>query len=99
MYCKYHCLLYAGNGYSCMYSQSRVCARNLEIAQCSCAVSRLRNAVAQSRDCAALLRNLEIGTQFEDSENALRNLEIAHIPKLHGTYIYIKLYDHPLPEH
>jgi hypothetical protein len=45
------------------------------------------NAVAQSRDCAALLRNLEIGTQFEDSENALRNLEIAHIPKLHGTCI------------
>ena len=45
------------------------------------------NAVAQSRDCAALLRNLEIGTQFEDSENALRNLEIAHIPKLRGTYI------------
>ena len=34
-----------------------------------------------------LLRNLEIGTQFRDSENALRNLEIAQIPKLRGTYI------------
>ena len=51
----------------------------------------------QSRDCAMQLRSLEIaqcscayleiGTQFEDSENALRNLEIAHIPKLRGTYI------------
>ena len=64
-----------------------VCILNPEFAH---AISRLRNAVAQSRDCAALLRNLEIGTQFEDSENALRNLEIAHIPKLHGTYIYFQ---------
>ena len=31
--------------------------------------------------CAIRLRNLEIGTQFRDSENALRNLEIAQIPE------------------
>ena len=43
----------------------------------------------QSRDCAAILRNLEIGTQFQDSENAQRNLEIAQIPKLRGTYTYV----------
>jgi len=30
--------------------------------------------------------NLENGTQFLDSENMQRNLEIAQIPKLHGTY-------------
>jgi len=30
-------------------------------------------------------RNLEIGTQFWDSENAQRNLEIAQIPRLRGT--------------
>ena len=41
----------------------------------------------ESRDCAILsLRNLEIGTQFRDSENAQRNLEIAQIPKLRRTY-------------
>jgi len=33
----------------------------------------------QSKDW---LRNLEIGTQFRDSENAQRNLEIAQIPRL-----------------
>ena len=42
---------------------------------------------AQSRDCAVSLCNLEIGTQFQDSENAQRNLEIAQIPKLRGTYL------------
>ena len=36
----------------------------------------------QSQDC---LRKLEIGTQFRDSESALRNLEIAQIPKLRRT--------------
>ena len=37
----------------------------------------MRSNSAQSRDCAAILCNLEIGTQFRDSENAQRNLEIA----------------------
>ena len=40
----------------------------------------------ESRDCAILsLRNLEIGTQFRDSENAQCNLEIEQIPKLRRT--------------
>ena len=34
----------------------------------------------QSRELA---RNLEIGKQFPDSENAQYNLEIAQIPRLH----------------
>ena len=45
--------------------------------------------IARSRDCVNLVRNLEIGMQFPDSENALRNLEIAQIPRLCGTYTYI----------
>ena len=32
------------------------------------------------------MRNLEIGTQSQDSENAQRNLEIAQIPRLRRTY-------------
>ena len=32
------------------------------------------------------MRNLEIGTQSQDSENAQRNLEIAQILRLQGTY-------------
>ena len=32
------------------------------------------------------LCNLEIGTQFQNSENAQHNLESAQFPKLHGTY-------------
>ena len=32
------------------------------------------------------LCNLEIGTQFLDSDNAQRNLKIAQIPRLHITY-------------
>ena len=55
--------------------------RNSEIAQTYCAISRMA-------------RNLEIGTQFWDSENAQRNLEnvqrnleIAQIPKLRRTYV------------
>ena len=46
----------------------------------------------QSRDCAHVLRNLEIAhkcyaiprlpAQSQDSENAQRNLEIAQIPRL-----------------
>ena len=31
------------------------------------------------------MRNLKIGTQSQDSENAQRNLEIAQIPRLRGT--------------
>ena len=43
--------------------------------------------VAQSRDRATIMRNLEIGTQSQDPENAQRNLEIAQILRLRGTYI------------
>ena len=32
-----------------------------------------------------LVRNLEIGTQFLDSENLQHNLGIAQISRLHGT--------------
>ena len=34
------------------------------------------------------MRNLEIGTQFPDSENAQHILEISQIPILCGTYTY-----------
>jgi len=43
------------------------------IAQTYCAISRLS------------AHNLKIGAQFPDSKNALHNLEIAQIPKLHRT--------------
>ena len=33
---------------------------NLEIAHYSCAISRLRTTVARSRDCATIVRNLQI---------------------------------------
>ena len=55
---------------------------NLEIAQTYCAIPRLRKRIAQSQDW---LHNLKIGTQFQDSENVQRNLEIAQIPRLRGT--------------
>ena len=35
------------------------------------------------------LLNLEIGTQFPDSENVQRILKIAQIPRLHRTYVRI----------
>ena len=38
-------------------------------------------------DCARNLRDLEIGTQSQDSENVQHNLEIAQILRLRGTYI------------
>ena len=38
------------------------------------------------QDCAQVLHNLEIGTQFQDSENAQHTLQIAQIPKLRRTY-------------
>ena len=54
---------------------------HLQIAQTYCSISRMA-------------RNLEIGTQFWDSENAQRNLEnvqrnleIAQIPRLRRTYV------------
>jgi len=34
------------------------------------------------------VHNLEIGTQFPDSENAQRNLEIVQIPRLHRIFIF-----------
>ena len=36
-----------------------------------------------------MLQNLKIGTQSQDSENALRNLEIAQILRLRETYTLI----------
>ena len=54
-----------------------VCMRNLR---------NLHTIVAQSRDHATIVRNLNIGTQSQDSENAQCNLEIAQIPRLRGTY-------------
>ena len=42
--------------------------------------------IALSRDCVNPVRNLEISTQFRDSKNVQRNLEIAQIPRLRGTY-------------
>ena len=54
---------------------------------------------AQSRDCAAILHNLVIGTQFQDSEIAQRNLEITQrnleitqIPKLRRTNTHTVVY-------
>ena len=35
------------------------------------------------------MHNLEIGTQFPDSENAWRNLEFTQIPRLRETYTFI----------
>ena len=58
----------------------------------NCAISRLRTGAARSRDCVNPLRNLEIGAQFSDSKNAQRNLEIAQIPRLRGTYTSVELY-------
>ena len=56
----------------------------------NCAISRLCTGAARSRDCALVPRNLETGTQFRDSENAQRNLEITQIPRLRGTYMSVK---------
>ena len=61
------------------------CARNRNYS-----ISRWRTGVARSRHCAPVprnleshcvnpVRNLEMGTQFRDSESAQRNLEIALI--------------------
>jgi len=66
-----------------VYYTRKLHSHNLEIAQTSYAVSRL---AVQSWDW---LCNLEIGTQFLDSENVQRNLKIAQIPKLRGTYAYV----------
>jgi len=52
----------------------------LEIAHRCRAISTLRTGAAQSRDCVNPVRNLAIGTQFRDSENVQRNLEIVQIP-------------------
>ena len=62
-------------------------ARELEAAyQPESHATRVKSKLCD-QDCAQVLRNLKIGTQFQDSENAQRNLEIAQIPKLCGTYI------------
>jgi len=56
----------------------------IALANCARSISRLHKVIAQSQDW---LRSLEIGTQFQNSENAQRNLEIAQIARLHGTYV------------
>jgi len=61
--------------------------RYLQIAHWCRAISRLRTGATQSRDCVNPVRNLEIGSQFRDSENAQRNFEFARIPRLRGTEI------------
>ena len=68
--------------------QQKLC--DLEIAHQCCMMSRLCIDAAQSRTCVILVHNPEIGTQFPDSENVQHNLEIAQIPRLHGTDIYIR---------
>ena len=78
-------LIYDGNSkgsivHATEIALSRDCApvpRDLEIAHW-CA-----------RDYVIRVHNLEIGTQFRDSKNAQRNLEIAQIPKLRGTHTSI----------
>ena len=80
----------------------RTGACDLEIAHTCYAISRLRICVTQSRDCAYVLRNLEIAhacyaiprlpAQSRDSENSQRNLEIAQILRLRGTYTYTMLW-------
>jgi len=46
------------------------------------------NTFVQSKVCVNLVCDLEIGTQFLDSENAQCNLEIMQIPRLHGTCLF-----------
>ena len=76
-------------------AQSRDCTailHNLEIAQRNDKIAqsrRLCKRIAQCQDC---LHNLEIGTQFRDSENVLRNLGIAQIPTMRRTYIHVLLH-------
>ena len=62
----------------------------------ACDLEIAHTCVTQSPDCAYVLRNLEIAhtcyaisrlpAQSRDSENAQRNLEIAQILRLRGTY-------------
>jgi len=59
--------------------------RNIIVTQEYCDVIVQATDIVQSRDCATIVRNLEIGTQFPDSENVQRNLEMAQIPRLQGT--------------
>ena len=68
--------------------QQKLC--DLENAHQCRTMSRLCIDAAQSRTCVILVHNPEIGTQFPDSETVQHNLEIAKIPRLHGTDIYIR---------
>jgi len=54
-------------GFNCAYNRN-------------CMISRLHTGAAQSQDCVNLVHNLKIGTQFPNSENTQRNLEIVQIP-------------------
>ena len=70
--------------------------RYLKIAHWCHSISRLRTGATHSRDCVNPVRNLKIGTQFRDSENVQRNLEIVQIPKLRGTYTCFTLVQHTM---
>jgi len=57
-----------------------------KIAHQCCAILRLCTGAMQPQDCISLVHSLEIGMQFPDSENALHDLKIAWIPRLHRTH-------------
>ena len=67
-------------------AQTLSSCQSITLANCTCAILRLHKRLIQSQDW---LRNLEIGSQFLDSQNAQCNLEIAQIPRLRGTYAYV----------
>jgi len=60
----------------------RVQLCNLEIAHRCHAISRLCTGAVQSRDCINPVRNLEIGMQFRDSENAQHMAIDCNLPEL-----------------
>ena len=77
--------IYDGNSKGLIVRTTEI-ALSPDCARC-CTISRLRTGATQSRDCVNPVRNLEIGSQFRDSENAQRNLEFVQIPRFHGTEI------------
>ena len=65
------------------HSLSGVAASKFVDIDCTCKSRNLK--------IAHMLHNLEAGTQSQDSENAQRNIKIAQIFRLCGTYIYYLL--------
>ena len=79
---------------------------NLENALCILRIPRLRNTCVQSGDCITCVRNLRtlpadayqgkkiaraVAARSWDSKEVQRNLEVAQILRLHGTYIIYHL--------